>query len=84
MTGDAGTLRVLNPIAPQFFHRLRIETPAGRRIERVAGAASYDEQLRAFVGAVRRGEPVPTDPPDAVANMRVIEAIYAAAGRPRA
>jgi hypothetical protein len=27
---------------------------------------------------------VPTGPADAVANMRVIEAIYAAAGRPRA
>jgi predicted dehydrogenase len=84
VTGSAGTLRVFNPIAPQFFHRLRIETPAGRRIEHVKGAASYDEQLRAFVGAVRRGEPVPTDPPDSIANMRVIEAIYAAAGRPRA
>ncbi len=84
VTGSAGTLRVLNPIAPQFFHRLRIETPAGRRVERVAGAASYDEQLRAFVGAVRRGEPVPTDPPDSIANMRVIESIYAAVGRPRA
>jgi predicted dehydrogenase len=83
VTGSAGTLRVLNPIVPQFFHRLRVETPAGRRVEHVTGAPSYDEQLRAFIGAVRRGDPVPTDPPDSIANMRVIESIYAAAGRPR-
>ena len=83
VTGSGGTLRVFNPIAPQFFHRLRLDTPTGRRVERVAGPASYDAQLIAFVGAVRRGESIPTDPPDSIANMRVIEAIYAAAGRPR-
>ena len=83
VTGSGGTLRVLNPIAPQFFHRLRLDTPAGRRVEHVKGPGSYDAQLIAFVGAVRRRESIPTDPPDSVANMRVIEAIYAAAGRPR-
>ena len=80
--GTQGSLWVLNPIAPQFFHRLRVVTPAGTRAERVAGEASYDCQLRAFVAAVRQGTPVPTHPADAVANMRVIDAIYAAAGRP--
>jgi predicted dehydrogenase len=81
--GTGGRLQVLNPIAPQFFHRLRVLTPAGTRTEKVAGAATYDYQLRAFVAAVREGTPVPTDPADAIANMRVIEALYAAAGRPR-
>ena len=55
----------------------------GRRVERLAGEPSYDAQLRAFVAAVREGTPFPTDPRDAVANMRAIDAIYAAAGRPR-
>ena len=82
VTGSGGTLRVFNPIAPQFFHRLRLDTPAGRRVEHVKGPGSYDAQLSAFIGAVRRGESIPTDPPDSIANMRVIEAIYAAAGRP--
>jgi predicted dehydrogenase len=82
VTGDAGTLGVINPIAPQFFHRLRVVNRAGRRVERVAGAPTYDEQLRAFVAAVRRGAPFPTNPSDAVANMRAIDAAYAAAGRP--
>ena len=82
--GSGGRLRILNPIAPQFWHRLTIETPALRRHERVRDGSSYEHQLRAFVAAVRDGDPFPTTPADAIANMRVIEAIYAAAGRPRA
>jgi predicted dehydrogenase len=82
VVGSAGRIDVVNPIAPQLFHRLRVRTPAGTRREHVAGGTSYECQLRAFVAAVREGSPVPTGPADAVANMRVIEAIYAAAGRP--
>jgi predicted dehydrogenase len=81
VVGDAGSLRVLNWVAPQFFHRLRVATTSGTRVERVKGAASYDEQLRAFVAAVRDGTPFPTPPSDAIANMRAIDAIYRAAGR---
>ena len=80
--GSAGRIGVINPIAPQFFHRLRVVSPAGTRVERVAGPPTYECQLRAFVAAVRQGTKVPTDPADAIANMRVIERIYAAAGRP--
>jgi len=80
--GSAGHISVLNPIAPQYFHRLRAVTPAGTRTERVAGPSTYEAQLRAFVSAVRDGTPVPTGPADAIANMRAIERIYAAAGRP--
>jgi predicted dehydrogenase len=80
--GSAGRISVLNPVAPQYFHRLRVVTAAGSRTERVAGPSTYEAQLRAFVSAVRDGTPVPTDPKDAIANMRAIERIYAAAGRP--
>jgi predicted dehydrogenase len=73
-------MRVLNPVGPQYFHRLRVSTPQGRRAERVQGDATYTHQLRAFVGAVRGGPPMPTDAVDGVANMRVIDAIYAKAG----
>ena len=82
--GTEGYLKVLNPFAPQFYHRVRVRTRAGSRTEKVAGAATYDYQLRAFVAAVREGTPVPTNPADAIANMRVIEDLYRAAGRPRA
>ena len=81
VVGTAGRIGVLNPIAPQFFNRLRVVTPAGARTERVPGPSSYECQLRAFLAAVRDGTPVPTGPADAIANMRAIEAIYTAAGR---
>jgi predicted dehydrogenase len=80
--GSAGRITVLNFVAPQFLHRLRVKTRDGARSERVAGSPSYDYQLRAFVAAVRDDAAIPTGPADAIANMRVIEAIYAAAGRP--
>ncbi|TMB09190.1 MAG: Gfo/Idh/MocA family oxidoreductase, partial [Deltaproteobacteria bacterium] len=79
--GSAGRVSVFNPIAPHFYHRLRVLTPAGTRSERVTGPSTYECQLRAFVAAVRDGAPVPTGPADAIKNMRVIDAIYAAAGR---
>lgn len=82
--GSDGRLLVLNPYLPQFYHRLRVVTSGTSRTERVAGAATYDYQLRAFVAAVRQGVPIPTDPVDAIANTRVIERIYAKAGRPSA
>jgi predicted dehydrogenase len=79
--GSGGRMGVLNPYLPHLFHRLRVVSGAGRRTERVAGGATYDYQLRAFVAAVRDRTPVPTGPADAIANMRVIAAIYDAAGR---
>lgn len=82
--GTEGRLHVLNPFAPQFYHRVRVRTRSGSRTEKVAGSPTYDYQLRAFVAAVRDGTPVPTGPADAIANMRVIEDLYRAAGRPRA
>lgn len=78
--GDRGELSVLNPIAPQFYHRLTVRTAAGKRSERLRGDASYTYQLRAFVAAVRSGASVPTGPDDAIRNMQVIDAVYRAAG----
>jgi predicted dehydrogenase len=80
--GSAGTMRVFNPIAPQYFHRLTVRTKEGVRREKVAGDASYTHQLRAFARHVRAGEPITTDARDAVANMRVVDAVYRKAGLP--
>jgi predicted dehydrogenase len=83
--GERGEIRVFNPIAPHFYHRLTVRTPSGKTRERMAGESTYTCQLRAFVDHVRNGTPVPTGPDDAVANMRVIDAVYRAAGlKPRA
>jgi predicted dehydrogenase len=78
--GENGTMSVLNPVAPQFFHRLTVRTARGKRSERVADGASYTHQLRAFVAAVRGEAKMPSDGEDGVRNMRVIDAIYEKAG----
>lgn len=83
VTGDTGELRVTNPVLPHLYHRLTLRTSAGTRHERVAGETTYACQLRAFVAAVRHGSPILTGPADAVANMRVIDAVYNAARLPR-
>ena len=59
-----------------------MRTPERRWRERVRGEATYTLQLRAFAAAVLRGEPVLTSPADAIKNMRVIDAVYQAAGLP--
>jgi predicted dehydrogenase len=85
VTGESGELRIFNPIAPHIYNRLTVRGKSGTTKERVAGETTYVCQLRAFVDHVRNGTPVPTGPDDAVANMRVIDAIYRAAGlKPRA
>ncbi|HXK23622.1 MAG TPA: Gfo/Idh/MocA family oxidoreductase [Myxococcota bacterium] len=78
--GSRGTMRVFNPLAPHFYHRLRVDSQDGRRRERVPGDATYTHQLRHFVARVRGAPPGPTEASDAVSNMRAIDAIYRAAG----
>ncbi len=78
--GEHGGIRALNVTAPQFVHRVKVTTPTGTRRERFTRDASYLFQLRAFAGAVLRDEPILTGVDDAVANMRVIDAVYRAAG----
>ncbi len=78
--GDRGELFVINPMLPHLFHLVQVKSANGRRIERCPGASSYSYQLRAFVGAIRDKTPVLSDARDGIANMRVIDAIYEAAG----
>ncbi len=80
--GERGELRVINPYAPQFFHRLSVRTGDQRRVEHFSRRPSYAYQLDAFVAAVRDGTPVLTPPEDSIATMSVIDAIYRAAGLP--
>ncbi len=82
VVGERGELRVLNPVTPQFFHRLTVHSADGKHVERFSHRPSYAYQLDAFAAAVRRGEPVKTTPEDAIENMTVIDGIYRAAGLP--
>lgn len=78
--GDQGHMSVMNYVAPQAYHRLTVKTGRRHRTEHLAGDASYTYQLRAFARAINEGTPVLTNANDAIANMRVIDAIYRKAG----
>ncbi len=80
--GSRGELRVINPVLPQFYHRLEVRDANGRHRERVRGEATYTCQLRAFAAAVLDGKPTLTPPAESVANMRVIDDCYRKAGLP--
>ena len=80
--GSRGSISVFNYVKPEVGHRLRIRTDAGVRRERVPGGSTYGTQLAAFAEAVRaRTQPV-TTVADSLLNMRVIDAVYLAAGLP--
>jgi predicted dehydrogenase len=82
--GSRGEALVANFVEPHRDDRLVIRTPAGEHVERHGTRSSYTYQLEAFVRAVREGTSLPVDVDDAVANMRLIDACYVAAGlRPR-
>ncbi len=82
--GDAGRLVLGNPLSPQIWHRMTVVIDGYRRVEHFPRRATYDYQLEAFRAAIMDGTPTLTPPADSVANMRVIDAVYRAAGlRPR-
>jgi predicted dehydrogenase len=79
--GELGTLRVLFPNRPQLFKRIDVRRRDGTTVrERVDGDATFSYQLRAFCGAVLRGDATEVPPSDSIANMRVVDAVYEAAG----
>jgi predicted dehydrogenase len=79
--GTEGTLAIRNQVAPHLLGKLTVKARGTTRSE---GGGSkeptYLHQLRAFAGAVLRGEPFPTGLDDAIANMAAIDACYRAAG----
>lgn len=78
--GTRGELRVNFPFLPHIYHSITVSTPRMMRHERVEGHSTYVYQLQAFADAVRHGTPPLTHADDAVATMRVIDAVYVAAG----
>jgi predicted dehydrogenase len=80
--GADGRLKVTNPLAPHYGHR--IELTIGRKTteETLDRRSTYAYQLDAFVDAVLNGTALPTDGDDGVRNMKVIDAAYRAAGLP--
>ena len=80
VTGSDGVLHVRNPLAPQLGHLLELRRGGERQQETVPGRSTYHHQLEAVVPAIRSGAPLPTGGADAVANLRVLDGIYRAAG----
>jgi predicted dehydrogenase len=78
--GEAGELRVFNPTAPQMYHRLKVTAGGSSRVEHLSRRPTYEYQLEAFCAAVQDGAPTLTPPSESIANMRVIDDIYRAAG----
>lgn len=79
--GTGGSLTVNLPFNayPDVPLEVTVETGVGTRSVMCGPADQYAEMFRAFAAALRSGGPVPTPPADAVANMRVLDAIVAAA-----
>ena len=80
--GQDGTLIVHNPLAPHNGHELVLQRRGEDHSEKVAGDSTYRHQLVAFVDAVRTGKRLPTMGADSIHNMRLIDAVYRAAGLP--
>jgi predicted dehydrogenase len=78
--GERGEMHVINPTSPQLWHRMRVKSDGSTRTEKFTRRPTYEFQLDAFCAAVQRGEPTLTPPSDSIANMRVLDAIYLAAG----
>ena len=82
VTGGRGVLHVVNPLAPQIGHSIRLDVDGDPRVETRDRRSSYAYQLDAFLDAVLEGEPLLTGPEDAVRQMRTIDRCYEAAGLP--
>jgi predicted dehydrogenase len=78
--GDAGVLTAAKHFMPQAGATLVVENAQGRREEDVDTTPSYQFQTEAFVELARRTRPVETDARSGLANMKIIDAMYRAAG----
>jgi predicted dehydrogenase len=78
--GSYGRAQLVNFIHVHEDDRLIITTQDGERVEQLGTKSTYTYQLEAFTAAIRDARPFLTTPSDAVANMRLIDACYRAAG----
>jgi len=81
VTGERGTLAVLNPLAPQMGHKLDVSVGGETRTEVLEGPSTFAAQLQAVVAALTDGAPFPLASDDPVKSMAVIDAVRTAAVR---
>ncbi len=75
VSGDAGTLTVVNPLSPHGGHELILTTESGTESSEVDGETTYHHQLAHVLEVIENGAAPVTGGADAVANMRILDAI---------
>lgn len=81
--GENGQLFLDNPLAPHGGHKFELTIDGEMKSEQIEdGFTTYRHQLVAFCNAVNTGTTLPTMGQDSIASMRLIDAIYTAAGLP--
>jgi len=77
--GSGGRIAVEVPfnMYPDRPGRLTVSTGVGTREPQTPAADHYGLEFEAFSRALREDQPVPTPPEDAVANMKVLDALLA-------
>ncbi|MFZ3004909.1 MAG: Gfo/Idh/MocA family oxidoreductase [Phenylobacterium sp.] len=79
VTGTLGSLKAINPLAPQMGHLLEVKIAGAEpRRETFSRDPTYDFQLRAFVDACRGGPAPLTCGKDSIAQMVLLDAVSAA------
>ncbi|WP_051480562.1 Gfo/Idh/MocA family protein [Cellulomonas sp. KRMCY2] len=78
--GSSGEVRVHMPYHPQFGATVTVTDTDGTTTTSADPTSTYRYQLEAFRGAVLTSGPVVSGPAEAVAMMRTVDEIYAAAG----
>ena len=81
LTGSKGRLEIVNFLAPQLGCRFTTTIDGETKDQPTDGPTTYEAQLEHVVDVMTSGATPLTGGADAVANMAVIDAIYAAAGR---
>jgi predicted dehydrogenase len=84
LTGEKGTLEIVNYLAPQMGCRFTVTISGHARTEPTAGDATYVAQLKELGDVLLRGKAQLITNTDSLGNMTAIDAIYAAAGVERA
>ncbi|MGE5605322.1 MAG: Gfo/Idh/MocA family protein [Bacteroidota bacterium] len=80
--GSAGVLTVELPfnMFPDVPAKLTVQTGVGVRSVELGPADQYQLMFEAFAKAVRSGAEIPVSPEDAVANLKVLDALFRSGG----
>ncbi|GAB5487538.1 MAG: Gfo/Idh/MocA family oxidoreductase [Parasphingorhabdus sp.] len=80
IVGDAGKIDFVNPLAPHIGHKITITTGEEKRSKVAEDKTTYACQLEHVLNVLAGAAQPLTGGGDAIANMTVIDNLYAAAG----